>query len=73
MYKSNSLLGHTRRGSFVFSGGGGGGGGEFHYHSLPGGENLIQQINHYPPDKSQGNQLRYPIHWIVIYPVDSVI
>ena len=60
MYKSNSLLGHTRRGSFVFSGGGGGGG-EFHYYSLPGVENLIQQINHYPPDKSQGSQLRYSL------------
>ena len=39
----------------------GGGGWEFHYHSLPGVENLIEQINHYPPDKSQGNQLRYSL------------
>ena len=64
MYRSNSVLGHTPRGSFVFPGGGRGGGGNFIitvFQDLPVVENLIQQINRYPLDKSQGNQLRYPL------------
>ena len=35
-------------------------------------DGTIQQLNHYLADKYYGNHLR-AIHWIEIYPVDSVI
>ena len=34
-------------------------------------DSTIHRINHYPVDKYQGNQLRYPV-WIVIYQVNNV-
>ena len=33
----------------------------------------IHRINDYLADKYLGNQLRYPLYWIEIYPVNSVV
>ena len=36
-------------------------------------DGAIHRINNYPAGENHGNQLRFPLAWIQIYPVDSAI